>query len=424
MSAEASVMSEAQRFGYRPGQVAFWRKGVRNAIAAGARTPFYLFALKPLQDQVKALDALDFGVRTTLWLSFKTQPLRPLVEWWTRTGRPVEIVSEFECRSAIAAGCPAPRLLANGPAKHRWLAQAGVDGMNVNFDSLREIELLAPQARARKWRVGLRLRSTGETDPEHADCPTQFGLETNELPAALSALRREGLTPEILHTHLRTNVPDPSWWTRAADQLVGAANAAGWHPPILDLGGGLPAPHTRNRNGGFIASGYDPALDSYRNTVRRIVRSAGHIQELWLEHGRHVSAGAGVLVVRVIDSKKRCGRRMLICDGGRTMNALVSLWEDHAILPLKSRRGPTMPTVIHGPTCMAFDQLGERQFAASVEVDDLLLWMGAGAYHLPWETRFSHGLAEIWWDAGDALRCVRSAETWEDYWRSVEGYAP
>ena len=33
----------------------------------------------------------------------------------------------------------------------------------------------------------------------------------------------------------------------------------------------------------------------------------------------------------------------------------------------------------------------------TIEAGDIIVWLEAGAYHLPWETRFSHGLSAIVW---------------------------
>jgi hypothetical protein len=59
---------------------------------------------------------------------------------------------------------------------------------------------------------------------------------------------------------------------------------------------------------------------------------------------------------------------------------------------------------------MAFDQLVRRQLPRSIRIGDRLIWFEAGAYHLPWETRFSHGLAEIWWREGDRMERVRASD--------------
>jgi diaminopimelate decarboxylase/aspartate kinase len=135
-----------------------------------------------------------------------------------------------------------------------------------------------------------------------------------------------------------------------------------------------------------------------------------------LENGRWLLARSGVLVVKILDVKERTKVRSLICDGGRTMNALVSNWETHELLALPERRGPATSTSVHGPTCMAFDQLARRPLPRNLRAGDHLLWLDAGAYHLPWETAFSHGRAAVYWHDGQRTRLVRPAEQFRDWW--------
>ena len=140
------------------------------------------------------------------------------------------------------------------------------------------------------------------------------------------------------------------------------------------------------------------------------------LRELWLENGRFVSARSGVLVVTVLDVKERAGLRQLICDGGRTMNALVSNWEEHGLFSVPQRNGAPALTAVHGPTCMAFDQLTRRPLPRSLRPGDTLVWLEAGAYHIPWETRFSHGQAAVLWHEGTMLKLVREAEPFQTWW--------
>jgi diaminopimelate decarboxylase len=140
------------------------------------------------------------------------------------------------------------------------------------------------------------------------------------------------------------------------------------------------------------------------------------LEEFWLENGRWLSARAGVLVVRVLDAKERRGLRHLICDGGRTLHALVASWEQHDLFSLPARRGAAVLTAVTGPTCMAFDQLARRRLPRSLRPGDHLVWLDAGAYHLPWETRFSHGLAAVAWHDGRRVRIVREREPFENWW--------
>jgi diaminopimelate decarboxylase len=406
-----------ESFGHSPAAINGWRRRTQAALDRGAQTPFYLFSPDSVVERTHAIESLDFGLPTTCWYSFKTQPLPPLIRHWVGLERPIEVVSEFELRAALASDCPPERLLINGPAKHRWLTRFPIPGLRVNFDSLTEIPPLLPMASELGWRTGIRVRTSEEFDPENPSFPTQFGMEPEELPTALHQFRNAGREPETIHTHLRTNVSDPTCWTRALDVLRQCCEVNQWHPGNIDLGGGLPAFTARTRAGKPYAASFDPSLKSYAEHVRNALRPFTWAKALWLEHGRHTCAESGVLAVRILDIKQKGPHRLLICDGGRTLHALVSIWEDHPLLPLRASTAPSTPAAVHGPTCMAFDQLGRRQLPSDVNIGDVLLWLDAGAYHLPWETRFSHGLCEVWWDVGeDRPTCERRAESFTEFW--------
>src|SRR6185503_3138398 len=134
--------------------------------------------------------------------------------------------------------------------------------------------------------------------------------------------------------------------------------AAGFAPRFVDLGGGFPPPGVLTRGGKAVDAQFD--LCAMAGVYERALKLFPSAQELWLENGRWLLARSGVLVVKVLDVKQRGEFRTLICDGGRTMNALISNWENHELLTLPERRGPLVPTTVHGPTCMAFDQLARR----------------------------------------------------------------
>lgn len=399
------------RFGHDPVTLALWRSRVRRTLAAGAATPFYLFSPEPVRLQLTILAKLNFGRPATHWYSTKTQPLAPQLCWWRQQGRPAEVVSAAELNLVRQCGFSTENILVNGPAKHHWLPALSAAGMRVNFDSLAELSDLLPLAKRQRWRVGLRLLTQAEFDPENRGFPTQFGFTETEAAAALRRLLRAGLNPEVLHFHLRTNLPDTAGYRQALAEAAAFCRSVRWWPRCLDIGGGLPPPHTFGRGGRSLSAGHNPATYApLAHVVREGVREFDGLEEVWLENGRALLAGSGVLAVRVLDVKERRGIRQLICDGGRTQHALVSLWEQHELLPLARRQGPTTLSAVYGPTCMAFDQLAVREFPRSIRRGDVLIWFEAGAYHLPWETRFSHGLAEIWWEvAPDEVRQHRKA---------------
>ncbi|MBI2924688.1 MAG: hypothetical protein HYY24_03170 [Verrucomicrobia bacterium] len=400
-------------FGQSRSTLTFWRSLVQPLLRRQP-TPFYVFSVTPLLEALAELDAHLGHLPVRHWLSCKTQPLRPLLQWWHRQGRGIEVVSEFEFLAALKEGFPPDRILLNGPAKHHWLPRHAVRGQRVNFDSIGEMRALLPLAKQLAWRVGVRLHTREEFDPEAPAYPTQFGMTAAEAVKSLNELKSEKVLAEMVHFHLRTNVASPAIYERALAEVAEICRAAHFAPKFVDCGGGFPPPHVLTREGRAVAAGFD--LRAMARVYEKALKRFPGVRELWLENGRWLSARSGVLVVRILDVKERRGRRQLICDGGRTTNALVANWEAHELISLPARRDPACLTTVVGPTCMAFDQLARRPLPRSLRSGDHLLWLDAGAYHLPWETRFSHGLAAVFWHDGTRLKVVRPRERFDQWW--------
>lgn len=399
------------------GNSEWWIDRVQQALQNHS-TPFYLFSPEPVDQALSQLQSEFRGLPLTHWYSFKTQPLPELVRWWKQRGNPVEVVSEWEFLAALRCGFQPSEILVNGPAKHRWLGRHTCPELLVHFDSIHEFQALKSIAVTQRWSCGVRIHTPSEFDPESPKFSTQFGLNALELEEVSREAKAAGIKLDRVHFHLRTQIRSASIYAQAIEEALSMSQSAGLNPAILDVGGGFPAPQVKTLKGHSVDAEFHlrELAALYRHTLDR----HSSIQQLWLENGRWMTARSGVLVVSVLDSKYRNGRRHLICDAGRTTSALISTWEDHRLLSLPERRGKSVLTTVNGPTCMAFDRLTRRSLPASIEIGDRLVWMDAGAYHLPWETRFSHGLPNILWHDGQSVKCLRKAESFEDGWRQWE----
>lgn len=395
------------KFGHSNAVLDFWRALVKPLLREQP-TPFYLFSQQPIENALAELKAAFSHLPVRHWLSCKTQPLRPLLQWWQSQDLGIEVVSELELQMALRDQFAPHRILANGPAKHRWLTRHPIPGLWVNFDSINELKALLPMAKKLQWRVGLRINTEHEFDPETPQYPTQFGFSAPETAIALRILKREKMPVEVIHFHLRANIKSASIYESVLQEITALCQANGMGPKYIDCGGGFPPPHVLTRGHKTINAEF--SLAAMARVYQRVLKQFPGVEEIWLENGRWLSGRSGVLVVKVLDTKERRGMRHLICDGGRAMNALMAAWENHELLSIPIRKGPETLTTVVGPTCMAFDQLARRPLAKSLKAGDHLLWLDAGAYHLSWETRFSHGASAVFWHDGKETRLIRPAE--------------
>jgi len=387
------------------------------AVEAARRfgTPCYLFSWPHVLRALDEFSSIRGHIPVRHWLSLKSQPLRRLVKEWHATGRGIEVVSEFELEGASIERIEPSSIIVNGMAKHRWLSKYPLEGLRVNFDSLEEVRGLALIAKRRAWHVGLRFAVGMQFDIDDPAFSTQFGLTASEAREAVLVLGEAGIVADTAHFHLMSNVASPTYYVDAITEIAGICAEIGFAPRFVDCGGGLPCPGDDQDH--CEKEGTAPAdLNLVMDAVKKLLPEA---EELWLENGRFLTGRAGVLVLTVVDIKERPEGRYLVCDGGRTNHAIVSEWERHNLFTIPQRHGAKRLTTICGPTCMAFDRICRINLPEDVTRGDLVVWQNAGAYHIPWETRFSHGWAPvIWIDEQSTMSKARDRETFSQWWRS------
>ena len=383
-----------------------WRRLAE--VAAGlAGTPSYVMAATGVRNSLSELARVTARVSARHWLSFKTQPVKPLMHLWRDWGGGVEVVSEYELIAALQAGFDARAILVNGVGKRVWLSQREIPHLNVHFDSISEVRQLRRQAEALAWRVGIRCQVPNQRDADGSAPSGQFGMSVNEAMEVAALLRVSTAPVRGIHFHIGTNIPRADEFLTAVEHVIDVCRAARLEPEYVDIGGGLPLPSER--------PGFD--FERFADILAEIPKRLPTVRELWMENGRFLTARAAALVVSIIDRKERPDVVYLLCDGGRTNHALVAGRARHLLMSVPDRRGTERLTSVCGPTCMGSNRLGEWLLPDSLQPGDLLVWMHAGAYHLAWETRFSGGLAAVVWvDLNGTPTVARPRESPEYWW--------
>jgi diaminopimelate decarboxylase len=298
-------------------------------------------------------------------------------------GAGCDVISGGELQRALAAGCPASRIVFAGPGKTRaelaMALDAGVHQFNVESEP--ELRALSDIAASKGKVAPVAVRVNPDVDAgTHEKISTgrkqdKFGIGA-ERAGAIFALGRDlpgiDMLGVALHigSQLTSLKPFEEAFRRALG-LIGDLRAAGHDIRRFNVGGGL---------GIRYAEENPPSPKEYADLVRRL--TDGHRLEIAMEPGRMIVGNAGILVTRVIYEKHE-GKRFVIVDAA--MNDLIrpSLYDSwHAIVPVSQPRTDAAPTAADfvGPVCESGDFLARGQEITPLAPEDLIAVRSAGAY--------------------------------------------
>ena len=355
-----------------------------SAIAEAVGTPVYVYSRATLVRHARvfreALTALD---RPHLAFAVKANPNLAVLSVLRKEGYGADVVSGGELTRALAAGMAPQDVVFSGVGKtHAELVQGLESGLGqFNVESEEEGYELASIARRLGRKASCALRVNPDVDARtHEKISTgksenKFGVPLDRAGAIYAALAREdGLDMRGLAVHIGSQLGELEPLETAfvkLGALIGELRAQGQSVTHADLGGGLGVPY---KPGEIM-----PSPAEYGAMVARVTQAWD--VRLTFEPGRVIAGNAGVLLTRVIRSKRSGnGPPFVIVDAA--MNdlarpALYGAWHDfEAVRPSNKR----MTANIVGPICETGDTFAMGRDIEGVEAGDLAIFRTAGAY--------------------------------------------
>ncbi|MGI9382617.1 MAG: diaminopimelate decarboxylase [Methyloligellaceae bacterium] len=356
------------------------------ALADEIGTPFYCYATATLERHYQVFAKAFEGSDTLICYSVKANSNLAVLRTLARLGSGMDVVSEGELRRVRAAGVPADRIVFSGVGKTRAeMAYALDEGIYAfNVESEPELEALSEAAAASGHAARVAFRVNPDIDPKtHRKISTgkaedKFGVPWDDAPDLYRrAAGLPGIAPCGVHMHIGSQITDLRPFHDAfalLRQLVERLTDDGHTLEFINFGGGLGIPYRADEE-------VPPDPDAYAETVLTSARDLGC--RLVFEPGRMISGNAGILVVRVLYTKRGANRHFTVIDGA--MNDLIrpTLYEaHHEIWPVDEVRagGPTVTTDVVGPVCETGDYLALGRQLPEFAEGDLIAIMTAGAY--------------------------------------------
>ncbi|MGB7408167.1 MAG: diaminopimelate decarboxylase [Pontixanthobacter sp.] len=353
-------------------------------IAEKVGTPVYIYSRATLVRHARVFrEALRDLDNPHIAFAVKANPNLAVLKVLQREGYGADVVSGGELVRALAADMPPRDVVFSGVGKtHDELLQGlEADIGQFNIESEEEGHELAAIAARHGKTARCTLRVNPDVDARtHEKISTgraenKFGVpidRAREIYANLASL--DGLDLRGIAVHIGSQLASLEPLETAfikVGKLVGELRANGLKVTHVDLGGGLGVPY---KTGDDV-----PSPAEYGAMVARVTK--GWDVALAFEPGRVIAGNAGVLLTRVIRTKRSSNASpFVVVDAA--MNdlarpAMYGAWHDiEAVRP----HGGRMIAHIVGPICETGDTFAMNREMDQIDNGELAIFRTAGAY--------------------------------------------
>ncbi|MGA8073423.1 MAG: type III PLP-dependent enzyme [Candidatus Acidiferrales bacterium] len=405
-----------------------------RSLAEKYGTPLFIYDRSILDAKWNQLRAA-LPARFAVSYSVKANPNRAFLEYFLEKGAGLEVASQGEFHQALAAGCPAERILFAGPGKTEaeieFVLARGIG--EIHIESPREAARVIAISRrlGKRARVAVRVNPASEVQGgamRMGGKPAAFGVDEEALDTVLDPLlASDAVEFRGMHIYIGTQILDHailvSQYAHGLEVARRIVKRTGRPLATLDFGGGLGIPYFSNEHE-LDTIALREGLATLFAPIEKDPDFAG--TKFMVEPGRYLVGEAGVYVARVVDIKVSRGKKFLICDGGMHHHLAASgnlgqtIKRNYPVAILNKLDRPAAGAVeVAGPLCTPLDVLARNAELPEAEVGDLIGVFQSGAYARAASPLgfLSHPAPpEVWVEKGES-RLIRRRGEVDDYLR-------
>jgi diaminopimelate decarboxylase len=399
-------------------------------IAEEIGTPVYIYSKATFKEHLQKIQQAYARLDTTICFSVKACGNINILKFMAEAGSGFDIVSGGELYRVLQAGGEPSKIVYAGVGKTDTeiieVLNSGIDYFNIESEQELENLIRLAKQKGKQTKAALRVNPDVEVNT-HAFLKTgkketKFGVD---IERALKVFSDYGDNSSVqlcaIHVHLGTGGKKIDPYVEAVEKiipLIDQLRSRGHTIEALDLGGGYGADYESNTV---------PSAAEYASGIVPLLKDKDI--KLILEPGKSICANAGIMLTRVLYTKKGGRKKFVIVDAG--MNDLIrpSLYDAfHFIWPAKVdekfvppqrekdlRIDGTEIVDIVGPICEPTDFFAKDRAMPVTKRGDLVSVFTAGAYGFTMSSNYNaRGRpAEVLVD-GDKFSVIRKRETYED----------
>ena len=354
-----------------------------SEITNSLRTPFYVYSRSVIEENFSRFKGSLDGMDSIICYSVKANSNLSVLETIAKLGGGADVVSLGEYKRALIAGIDPGKIVFSGVGKQDFeIAEILKSSLlQFNIESVSELEMINKIASSLKKEAPIAFRvnpdidagtheniSTGKADNKFG-IPIADAIEIYHYASKLEKIKIVGID-----VHIGSQISDLNAFRQTfehLEKLIYELKKINIELENIDIGGGLGIKYTDDD--------LEPDLQEYSALVKRIL---GNLScRIIFEPGRYIVGNSGMLVTKVLHSKKSKNKNFLVTDAGMNDFSRTALYgATHRLIPLSKKKSREEVYDVVGPVCETTDTFLKDYLVVKAEEGDFFAFLDVGAY--------------------------------------------
>ena len=343
-------------------------------------TPIYIYSQNRIE---KNYTALKNNLVGDIFYSVKANSNQAIIKLINSMGGGFDVVSTGELKRCLRAGANPEKIIFEGVGKSEEDIFFAINSniRLINAESFEELEKINRIGQTLRKEINIGIRINPDIDSQSLEKIStgkktdKFGISINEINTIHSLIKKYNNLKLIgISCHIGSQIFNLDIFNkvfRTMKDIVNDFIQSGVNIKYLDLGGGI----------GVQYNNSDPNIDLLELKKLIDLNFTDVPYELSFEPGRYLVANAGIILTKIITTKKNAGTNFLITDAGMNTFIRPSLYNaKHIIEPINNNSVNSFKYTIAGPICESSDIFAKNIEMFEQKSGDYLVIHGAGAY--------------------------------------------
>ena len=351
-----------------------------ESIIKSQNTPFYLYSQKNIEETYKTLKN---NLNSEIFYAVKANSNQAILTIMKNCGAGADVVSVGELERVLEAGFDPNKIIYEGVGKSvadiKYAIQRNI--RLINAESLNEIKMINEIGLELNKVVNIGIRLNPDIDANTLNKIStgkktdKFGIEIDQINININELKKyKNLSIKGISCHIGSQIYDLKIFEKIFYTMKKQATemiSNGIKLEHVDLGGGFGVNYKTAKD--------TLDLQSISELIKLIFKNTSY--KISFEPGRYLVAKSGMLITKILTSKKNGGVNFLITDAGmQTLIRPAMYGARHRVSALNNLNGKNTQYTIAGPICESSDIIAKDIMLPLQDSNNYLLIHDVGAY--------------------------------------------